>query len=158
MSHVEEVEIECRDLNDLKEAVQRRGGEFLEGQVTHAWWGRYLGDSVGMRNNAADKGRDAKTFGKCLHAIRVAGTQGQMGSSGPWEIGVVRSLSGDGYSLVYDNFGTAGQALEKVFGRDAVGIKDELAAGITMRELLRDGYRLNRTVTDDGSIVLEATR
>lgn len=105
MSHVEEVEIECHDLDALKVAVERCGGEFMMNQKTHAWWGTFVGDSYGMRNSAVDArdglaGRDPKTFGKCLHAIRMAGKPGKNGSQGPWEIGVVQARSGVGYSLV----------------------------------------------------------
>ena len=32
----------------------------------------------------------------------------------------------------------------------------ELAAEVTMRELIRDGWRMSRTVTADGTIVLDA--
>src|SRR3954468_24268369 len=121
MSHVEEVEVEFSDLDVLRIAVERRGGELMIGQRTHAWWGTFLGDSVNMRNSAVAAGRDPKTFGKCDHAIRVKGVPGVMGPSGPWEIGVC--AKGDGkWGLVYDNYGAAGRALDQRFGKDALGI------------------------------------
>ena len=89
-----------------------------------------------------------------MHAIRIAGKPGKNGPGGPWEIGVV--AKGDGYSLVYDNYGGAGRTLEQQFGKNAIKIVDELAAEVTMRELIRDGWRMSRTVTADGTIVLDA--
>lgn len=155
MSHVEEVEIECHDLSALKTAVERCGGEFMENQTSFAWWGTWVGDWKGERSAFA-QGRDPKTFGRCAHAIRVKGTHPKNGSSGPWEIGVVPK--GDGWALDYDNYGGAGRALEAVFGKSCMRLKDELAAEITMRELLRDGYRLSRTTSSTGEIVLQANR
>lgn len=163
MSHVEEVEIECHDLTALRTAVERCGGEFMENQRTHAWWGTFVGDSRNMANSATAEiggraGRDPKTFGKCLHAIRMAGRTGKNGPGGPWEIGIVQARGGDGYSLVYDNYGSAGRQLEQMFGKDAIRIKDELAAEVSMRELIRDGFRVDRMVTSNGEIVLQADR
>jgi hypothetical protein len=156
MSHVEEIDdVDIRDLDALKVAVERCGGEFLFGQTTHAWWGTFVGDSRGMTNSAVDKGRDPKTFGHCLHAIGVKGQKGRMGHAGPWEIGVV--AKGDGYSLVYDNFGGAGHALDEAFGAHARRLTDEYTSEVTMRQLMREGWRMSRTVEADGTIVLEAT-
>jgi len=155
MSHVEGVEFECSDLDALKVAVERRGGEFMQGQTTHAWWGRFMNDSSGMKNSAADQGFDPKTFGTCEHAIRVAGVPGRMGPSGPWEVGVVRR--GEGYALVFDNIGAPGKALEQAFGRHCGVLLDEMAAELSIREMLRDGYRVNRLEVS-GAIVIQAVR
>lgn len=154
MSHVEEVEIQCKSLEDLKVAVDRCGGELIVGQTTHAWWGSWLNDWRDPERSAAARGRDPKSFGTCEHAIRVKGTVGRNGPSGPWEVGVV--AKGDGYALVYDNYGGAGRALESAFGKDMLRVVDEVAAETAMRELIRDGWRMSRTVTEAGEIVLRA--
>lgn len=156
MSHVEEVEVECDDLDVLQAAVERCGGEFMFNQRTYAWWGNWLNDWRNAERSAALQGRDPTTFGKCEHAIRVAGKPGKNGHSGPWEIGVI--AKGDGkFALDYDNYGSAGRALEQMFGVSCGRLKDEVAAEITERELVRDGWRVSRADVD-GAIVFDATR
>jgi hypothetical protein len=155
VSHVEEVAIDCQDLQALSVAAALCGGELVLGQTTHAWWGTWVGDWRDQNRSAVAQGRDPKTFGKCMHAIRIKGKPGKNGSAGPWEIGVVRSADGEGYSLLYDNYGYAGNELERLFGRACSKLKSELAAEIAMRELIRDGWRVQRTQTSSGEIVLD---
>lgn len=157
MSHVASIEFEGRELPMLKRAVRKRGGDWREGQTTHAWWGTFLGDSSGMRNSAFDQGIDPTTYGKCTHAIGIPGKSGRNGSSGPWEIGVVVNPDGS-FRLQYDNYGSAGRELEALFGKDLQELYQSYLAEVTLDELQKDGFRLAETITPDGAIELIATR
>lgn len=143
MSHVTEVKLKIRDIDDLKVAAEACGLEFRENQTTYAWWGTFVGDS--NRYGA----HDPKKFGKgSLHAIGIPGKPGKNGSAGPWEIGVVNASDGDGYSLLYDNFGGAGAALEARAGKDCQRLGQEYAAAVAMRRaratLARKGFTVTR--------------
>jgi hypothetical protein len=137
MSHVTTANIKIRDLDALKDAVASLGGEMTQ-QPTYAWWGhRAGGGDYGGLPPSED--------GKCLYAIKVAGTKPKMGQAGPWEIGVVPAADGDGYRLLFDYFGSAGAALEEVFGSRMATLGDEYAAEVAMRQLARQGFRTVRT-------------
>ena len=152
MSHVADVQMEVKDLNALRAAVEALGGVWHEGQKTHEWYGAFVGDSAVGRDTATR--RDPKTFGKCEHAISVPGIT--------YQIGVVTKGPGV-YDLVYDNFGSYGrhdgQRLEQKFGGAGLPlIKQNYSAEVSSRELSRQGYRVTRTVTDHGKIQLKAVR
>ena len=140
MSHISETSTKYRNLEDLAAAVAACGGEFLWNEREHAWWGSFVGDSPGIA------GRDASTYGKCLHAIKVKGTNPQSGHglNNDWSIGVVAALDGDGYSLAYDSFGSAGRKLEEAFGSQLEKIAEEYGAAVAMRELALSGYTVVR--------------
>lgn len=144
MSHVAEVSLEVRDLDALRVAVERCGGELMLGQRTHAWWGTWLNDWQDQSRAAALKGRDPKTFGQCDHAIRLNGKPGVMGDTGPWEVGVC-AKPGGGFALVYDAFGRAGAQLAQAFGTDLSKLSEEYGAEVAMRMLARQGYRVTRS-------------
>ena len=46
MSHVANVEVEIQDLVALKAACAALGVEFVQGQQTYEWFGKYLADST----------------------------------------------------------------------------------------------------------------
>ncbi len=139
MSHVAEVALIVKDLSALETAAARCGGELMTGQTTHAWWGYWVGDWQGQ-GSAVAQGRDPKTFGTCLHAIRMAGRPGVNGSQGAWEIGVVARQDGDGFALVYDNYGSRGKELEQLFGVGLAKLSEEYGAEIAMRQLALAGF------------------
>lgn len=153
MSHVADVQLQVLDLTALKAAVEAAGCQFIEGQTTHRWYGRFLNDWRDER--AAVNRRDPATFGKCLHAIKVPGVN--------YEIGVVEHVSGKGYDLVYDNFGSSGQhdgqKLEQKFGGAGLPLlKQGYATSVSRRELARKGYRVTEVKQPNGTIVLKATK
>jgi len=153
MSHVADVQLQVLDLEALKAEVKAAGCEWLEGQTTHRWYGRFLNDW--NSDLAAVNRRDPETFGKCLHAIRIPGVN--------YEIGVVQHSSGKGYDLVYDNFGSSGshdgQRIEQKFGGAGLpALKQGYARQVAKRELARKGYRVVETRQPNGAIVLKATR
>lgn len=145
MSHVADVDIKFRDLAACAAAAKALGGEFMEGQRTHKWYGRFMNDWNSQ--DAAAKRRDPKTFGKCDHAIRFPGVD--------YEIGLCKEPDGT-FTAVYDSWGS-GQGIVKACG----GLKlpflaNEYAAAVTTRMLARKGFRVTRTVDKQGAIVLKA--
>ena len=143
MSHVHEGTVVYRDLDAFRVAVERCGGVFLEGQTSFHWWGRWAGDWR-EAGSAFAAGRDPKTFGQCAHAFKVTGTDTRNGSSGPWSVGLVPALDGDGFCTHYDNFGSAGKALEAVFGVGMERLAEEYAAEVAIRQLVAAGYMTER--------------
>lgn len=139
MSHVATVETKIIDLDAFKVAVEKCGGELMLDQTTYAWWG--------YRAGGGDyRGRDPKDDGKCLHAVKVAGTQPRNGSLGPWEIGLLARRDGKpGFELEYDYYGGAGRALETKFGKGLATLSEEYGAEVAMRQLARAGFRTTRT-------------
>src|SRR5439155_1428606 len=89
-----------------------------------------------------------KDFGKCEYALRVKGTRPQMGPGGPWEIGVVKAKDGDGYELLYDAYGGAGQALTNAVGVGARKLRQEYAAAVATKKakatLAKKGFTVTR--------------
>lgn len=129
-------------LDALDDACKALGLELIRNKKTYAWWGSYGGDSHAYGEH------QPQAMGTCEHAIRVVGDQPRNGSSGPWEIGVVKSKDGDGYKLFYDAYGTAGQRLTAKVGQQANRLRQEYAAAVATRESLRKlsrhGYKVSR--------------
>lgn len=128
MSHVTDVRLKIRDLDALEDACNRLGLELRRGQTTHCWWGTFVGDS---RSYGA---HDPKSFGKCEHAIRIKGDTPRNGSAGPWEIGVYAAPDGDGFDLLYDTYGSAGQRLTKAVGGNVNHLRREYAFSTAERQ------------------------
>jgi hypothetical protein len=139
MSHVAAVDCIVLDLDILKVAGERLGLEFIEGQKTHRWFGRFLNDWSSTRA-AAKKGYD--------HALRIKGDR-----TG-YEIGVTKRDDEDGFDLVYDSFGV-GQQLERLAGVDLVTLRNEVAVETVTRHLPR-GFRVTREESTATRIHLRA--
>ena len=149
MSHVASVELVINDLASLKVACEKLGLNFCENQKTHRWYGKFLADSDVGRATAAEF--DAKTFGTCEHAIKVPGSE--------YDIGVVKNPNGTGYRLIYDQFGGNGRAISEKLGGESLGkLKSEYGAVRATRHLQRQGYRVMRRVLANGQIKLSGIR
>ena len=72
MSHVSSVRIEIRSLEALRLACRRLGLQLNEGQKTHKWYGRWVGDYHGA-DAAFHHGIKPEDYGKCEHAISIPG-------------------------------------------------------------------------------------
>ena len=82
MSHTVSIKVEfAPDLKVLRAACESLGWTLLEGQKTHKWYGRWMGDYP------MPEGFKAEDLGKCAHAIRVPGAS--------YEIGLVPTASGN---------------------------------------------------------------
>ena len=146
MSHVANVEVEINDLTALKTACGKLGLEFVQGQTTYKWFDRYLADSNVGRQTVRD-GFRPEDFGKCEHAIRVPGSN--------YEVGVVKNPTGNGYRLIYDEYGSQGQAITKrLGGTQLTKLKTEYGVARATRHLRRNGYRVVRRVLANGTVKL----
>ena len=149
MSHVAAVELEIDDLASLREAAKALGLEFVTDQKSFKWFGRFMNDYNGA-NAAHLSGIDPKEYGKCLHAIRIPG------NDRAYEIGVIKSPTGKGYTLVWD-FWMRGYGLQDVIGKDGGLLKQSYAVMRAKKEMLRKGYRATTTKDAKGSMFLEFT-
>ena len=102
MSHVVATEVELHNVAAIKAACEELGLEFKEGQKTYEWWGFAVGDYP------LPTGFTKEDLGKCEHAIGIPGTT--------WEVGVCRSKSTEGYTLMFDFFGKKGQPILAALG------------------------------------------
>lgn len=128
MSHIAKVQIIVKDLEALAAAATALGCELVTGQKTHRYY--------------------ANAQGKCEHAIRVTG------SKDAYEIGVVRGADGN-WELQAD-FWQGGRGLAEKVGTDAVKLRQEYAAQVAEKQARRMGKRVQRSMREDGAIVLRA--
>lgn len=146
MSHVAKISIEIKDLEALKAAAKACGLEFVEGQKTYKWFGRHVGDF------ALPEGFKVSDLGKCDHVLRIAG------NDTAYEIGVVRRKDGKpGYELLWD-FWQGGYGLQKAVGVNGQKLVQEYSTAVTTRFYQKKGFRVTKTVKDNGKIVLIANR
>ena len=146
MSHVANVEVEINDLTALKTACGKLGLEFVQGQTTYKWFDRYLADSNVGRQTVRD-GFRPEDFGKCEHAIKVPDSN--------YEVGVVKNPTGNGYRLIYDEYGSQGRAITKrLGGTQLTKLKTEYGVARATRHLRRNGYRVVRRVLANGTVKL----
>lgn len=150
MSHVEDAKLRVRSLETLEAVLAERFPhlELRRNQKTHAWWGLFVGDST------PPPGRDPRFYGQCEHAIGRKGHAPSNGPSGEWEIGLVPALDGDGYDMLLDSYGAAGQRL----AREIPAMRREYnARAVTEnaeRKLGRQGYKVVREALPGNRIKL----
>ena len=132
MSHLAKIEIEINDLAALKRACKRLGMEFMEGQRSYRWFGRWMGDSP------MPEGMTQNDLGKCDHAIRS--------DKCSYEVGVVKREKG--YGLVWDYWHSGG--LAGVIGKTGGLLKQAYSIERGKAEALKKGYRVQEIQTDKG--------
>jgi len=140
MSHFSRIDLKITDLNCLKKAVKRLGGEFRENQTSYKWWGRYMGDSP------LPEGLTVNDLGKCDHAISFPG-------KAQYEIGVVKSKTKPkNYELLYDYWQSGG--LNQVVGQNAGLLKQAYGIEAAKTQALLSGYTTTERKEKDGSVKL----
>lgn len=92
--HVVSVSVEFKNLEAIKAACKRKGWNFVEGQTTYRWVGRWHDDSPVPRNlfeseeeylrvcamTPSERKEHMPTIlGKCTHAIQLPGAAGEIG-------------------------------------------------------------------------------
>ncbi len=154
MSHVTDVKLKIKDLEALEEAAAACGLDLRLGQTTHAWYGKFMNDSEEGRRVVKERGQQA--LGKCEHALRLKNHQ-----QGDYEIGVVKSLDGDGYDLLLDEWGP-GRKLVNAVGPSANKLRQEYAVAQATRKakatLGKKGFTVAREDLLNGSVRLKLRR
>lgn len=132
MSHVSQIELKIKSLDALKAACTRLGLQWMEGQKTYRWYGRFMGDYP------LPEGVKVEDLGKCHHAIKVPGAT--------YEIGVVEK-QGE-YVLMWDFYSSGG--LERVLGQGGGKLKQAYSVEQTKLVARRAGYKVQekRTIMD----------
>lgn len=144
MSHVTTIDIVINDLESLKKAAAKLGLEVRE-KKTYKWFGRHVGDY------ALPEGFKADELGNCEFALGV------VGNSSAYEIGVVKSKTGAGYTLLYDFYAGGGGLMKKVStdGQTLNTLKTEYGVEVAKRQLQRKGMRVEE-IRENGKVKLIA--
>lgn len=144
MSHCVKGNRIFKELDALERAVNATGVlEFVRGQLTHKWFGQYMNDSP------LPAGFTAAELGKCEHAIRVKG------NANAYEIGVVKSKTGEGYELLYDYWQDGYGLIPAIGGRNAALIKQRYDIELFTEEMAQQGMMVNEYV-ENGELKVEA--
>jgi hypothetical protein len=137
---VASIDLVITDLDAIKRACDACGLEFMEGQKTFTWYGRWLDDWNDPARAAAMKGFDPKTYGQCEHAIRRAGHK-----KGDYEMGLVPRRDGlPGWEVVVDFWGSGRYFSSKFGGPDMPELKNEYGAAMSERYWQSKGYITQR--------------
>jgi len=148
MSHVIGITLVVSDLTALESACKTLGLEFLRNQKTHAWYGSWQRDYSASDAAYINTGIDPKQYGKCEHAIRVPGSD--------YEIGVYQNPKGKGYVLAYDNWGT-GQHIKNTLGSGLEKLKQAYGVAKVTLEAKMKGWMVSKVLLPNGSIRLAIT-
>lgn len=150
MSHITEIKLKVKDLDALAAAAETLGFTFVEGKKTYRWYNRFVNDSDEGRAFARERGVEA--MGRCEHVLRAKDH-----TSDDYEIGVVKALDGDGYTLAYDSWGP-GKKLEAKAGPQLNTLRREYAVETATRAanrtLARQGFRVERQDLEGGRVRL----
>ena len=152
MSHVASVNIQITDLGALKKACAELHLQFMEGQKTHQWFGRWVND-YSAADAAYRNGIKPEDYGKCEHAIRLP--KGVY-REGDYEIGVVKSPTGSGFTLVYDFYST-GRKIKETLGQRCERIVQLYGVYRATQAAMNKGYMVQRQLLQDGAIKLRIT-
>lgn len=132
MSHISRIEVRIDDLEALKEDCVKLGFQFMEGQTTYKWYGRWVGETP------LPEGISENDLGKCDHAIIVPDCE--------YEIGVVKRENS--YILLWDSWYRGG--LKKKIGKNAGILKQAYSVERIRREARKKAYRVIEKRTDQG--------
>lgn len=130
MSHVAKISIDVKSIEDLETAAAALGLRLERGATTF---------------------RSYQSGLKCDHKIT------DPANPGAYEIGVNKRADGKGFDLVFDEWGGAGGMVAKI-GEGAHKLRQEYSASVATSYYRRKGFRVSRTVKEDGRIVLSAAK
>lgn len=143
MSHINKIETVINWLDALWEACHLIPGLNEKiGQKTHRWYGSFVGDT---RPNMSKQ--EIQTFGKCEHAIEVAGSD--------YDIGVYKNADGNGYYLAFDHYSsTGGKVIEQKLGVGLEKLRQMYAVCAARATAKRHGHTTSTKPTVDGKMVV----
>ena len=134
--HVSVIALQIKSIDALKNACQRLGLEFREGQTHYAWFGYFVGDAP------LPEGFTQEDLGKCEHALHVPGAG--------YEIGLV--FRDGSWRLMWDSYGPGG--LEQALGPDCNKLRQAYGVEAAKLEAQRQGYSVWETLEEDGGVKL----
>ena len=145
MSHVVTIKTVLKDIDAVEAVCKELGLTFKENQRTYSWWGTSVGDYP------LPKGFTKEDLGKCDHAIGIPGTD--------WEVGVVKLRDGqEGYTLIFDFFGSRGQPILQALGGEQANKFSQLyGVHVATMQAQKRGLRVIRNVQPTGVIRLQIT-
>lgn len=146
MSHVVKLEQTFDDLDMFERACEAIGLELVRGQTRYKWYGTHVGDYP------LPAGFTKEMLGKCEHVARVKG------AAGAYEIGLVRLPGEQGYTLVWDFWGSQGAQLQRVAGDKCGNLLQRYNTEAAIKQAKREGFRVNETKLPDGRIKLSLIR
>ena len=153
MSHVADVDLHITDLDALEAAATAAGFELVRGATTYKWFGSFLNDWSDASRAAVHRGIPPELFGTCDHKLRKVGAP-----EGAYEVGLTRVPGREGYTPLYDSFGS-GKALEQALGGPGLpALKQGYAAQVSAKQLRRQGYSVRITQQADGRLRVRGTR
>ena len=149
MSHVVgAADFPILDLECLAAAGKVCGLDFLSGQTTYKWFGKWQKDYHGA-DAAYKNGISPENYGKCLHALRVKN------APNAYEVGVVANPTGPGYRLIWDNW-AQGKGLMTKIGSDGNKLRQHYAAAVLQKAANKAGHRTTvRQVGDTIQLTVE---
>lgn len=145
MSHVTTIDLEIHDLEALKVAAADCGCELRLGQATYRWYGKHMGDYP------LPAGFTQDDIGNCEHAIC------RSDKHDAYEIGVVKSRAGEGWTLLYD-FWAGGKGMSEAVGDKCERLKQAYAAEVARKQLRKKGFAVKKKRNDAGEYVLVGSR
>lgn len=145
MSHVSALKVRVKNLDALRQAASELGLEFVEGQKTFKWYGRWMNDWHG-ESAAYRQGIEPSKYGTCDHAIRIPGA-----AASAYEIGVV--AVGDGtYVLCWDNW-QGGFGLADRIGASGEKLAQTYIKNVIIRKAEQKGYKItNVEILEKGQL------
>lgn len=135
------LKIKC--LSSLEQACKSLGLTLAKNKTSYRWWGHHVGD------HPLPEGFTAADLGKCEHAIQVTG------DSSAYEMGVVKSKDGDGYELLYDFYGAAGQKMMVKVGKNGGLLKQAYTIERAKRVAKLEDYEVTVTTRADGTKIMK---
>ncbi len=131
MSHVARIAVDVKSLADLEAAAQALGLKLECGVKTYNSYQRGL---------------------PCDHKIT------DPNNPHAYEIGVLARKDGKpGFDLMFDEF-AGGQGMVAKIGAGAHRLKQEYSASVATSYYRKRGFRVSRTVKEDGRLVLSASK
>jgi hypothetical protein len=142
MSHCSRIEVEIHSLEALKKACKKLGFQFMEGQKTYQWFGRYMGDWP------LPDGYTREELGACEHAIKVPGAA--------YEVGVIKSRQKPGsYELIWDFW--SGGGLVPILGTEGENLIESYTIEQTKLTAKNQGYFCEEKKLKNGATKLYIT-
>ena len=115
---------------------------------TWRWYGTWVND-YDKESAAYKQGYDPKEYGKCEHSISLDGCG--------YDIGIVKSKQGKGYTLLFDFYGT-GANLRREFGTGCEKLTDAINVEVMKAKARRAGYEFTTKKLDNGAVVMSVNQ